>query len=162
MQKKAETRIWAAIIAFFCLFYLTGIMLPVFVNAAATPSKGLIVIDPGHDQADPGAVVPGYEERYINTQLSYKIAKELQNRGYEVWFSHSIFYDPNTPQDIPCLLPPKTGSKYDISTERVPAINQKDPDLAISIHHNAASSSSASGIEVYWRSDGTNPAIHQK
>ena len=162
MQKKAETRIWAAITAFFCLFYLTGIMLPVFVHAAAAPSKGLIVIDPGHDQADPGAVVPGYEERYINTQLSYKIAKELQNRGYEVWFSHSIFYDPNTPQDIPCLLPPKTGSKYDISTERVPAINQKDPDLAISVHHNAASSSSASGVEVYWRSDGTNPAIHQK
>ena len=160
MAKEIWLKICSFLMAIFSLFYLTGIALPIYTSA--TYSKGLIVIDPGHDYVDPGAVRDGYNESDLNAQLSYKLAKELQNRGYEVWFSHSIFYAEGVPQDIPCLLPEKTDSKYDISTERVPAINEKNPDIAISIHHNTASSSSASGVEVYWRSNGTDPSIHQQ
>ena len=97
--------------AIFSLFYLTGIALPIYTSA--TYSKGLIVIDPGHGSVDPGAIRDGYHESDLNAQLSYKLAKELQNRGYEVWFSHRIFYAEGVPQDIPCLLPEKTDSKYD-------------------------------------------------
>lgn len=158
LSKRITAMIVAAVFTFsFVMIYpIWGIA----VNAAGV--RGVVVIDPGHDAGDPGAIVGTTEERYLNAELSYKVAKELQNRNYNVTFSHTINYATEVPQDIPYLLGPQS-TKYDILTQLVPAINTKNPDITISIHQNSAgNNTSANGFEAYWRSNGTPAQNHQK
>lgn len=49
-----------------------------------------------------------------------------------------------------------TTGKTDISlSERVKRCNNYKPDLFVSIHHNAASATTATGTEVFWHTKGT-------
>lgn len=138
-------------------------------NVSAASYRGRIVIDPGHDSYDTGAIgCNGVLERDVNAQLAYRLACNLRSDGFEVYLTHPINYAPGVGNDFECILPDNQGRyKYPIlesegQNSLCGAINRKDPDLAISVHHNAASSLTAQGLEVFWRSSGNNSANHEK
>ncbi|MEG0132740.1 MAG: N-acetylmuramoyl-L-alanine amidase [Clostridium sp.] len=104
----------------------------------------LIVIDPGHNQGgDSGAVASHngitYSETELNMQIASKLKSELERRGYQVAMTRN-------PGEI------DTSNVSDSLKRRVDYANNLNADLFISIHHNAYSSSSANGVEVYYSS----------
>ncbi len=89
-----------------------------------------IIIDPGHGGEDKGAVSKsGVMEKDIVLKIAYKLAKELQKRGYEVVLTRYT--------DVYVPLKDRTG-----------IANSNNGDLFISIHLNA-SYRKASGAETY-------------
>lgn len=89
-----------------------------------------IIIDPGHGGEDKGAVSKsGAMEKDIVLKIAYKLAKELQKRGYEVILTRYT--------DVYVPLKDRTG-----------IANSNNGDLFISIHLNA-SYRKASGAETY-------------
>ena len=128
---------------------LFGCFATLFPIKAATP---VIVINPGHLVGrDSGAVNNNtkIKEADLNAALAAKTAEKLKSIGYEVYLTHPV-----NGCSIPALLTTQQvneGYDSDSSLKTIgDAINAKNPDLAISLHHN--SGGSASGYEFYWSS----------
>ena len=136
--------------SFLTIFVLLfGCFATLFPIKAATP---VIVINPGHLVGrDSGAVNNNtkIKEADLNAALAAKTAEKLKSIGYEVYLTHPV-----NGCSIPTLLTTQQvneGYDSDSSLKTIGnAINAKNPDLAISIHHN--SGGSASGYEFYWSS----------
>lgn len=89
-----------------------------------------IVIDPGHGGYDLGATAFGREEKTDNLQLAQLVAQKLRDAGQNVIMTRN--------SDI--FIPLTT--RADIS-------NKAGADLFISLHRNAYSSPSATGVENF-------------
>ncbi len=128
-----------------------------------SPSDIVIVLDPGHGWTDIGAERNGVEERMLNASLSQKVAEKLQFHGYQVVFSHDISYATHVQSDIKTLLP-KMEKKYDIENELAPAINEKNPHIMISIHHNAMPEEEHQlrGFEAFYRNNNDGQVSESK
>ncbi|MDF2520274.1 MAG: cell wall hydrolase/autolysin [Clostridia bacterium] len=88
-----------------------------------------VMIDIGHGGSDPGAGGNGLIEKDINLQVGLHLREYLNAYDVEV----------------------RTTRETDItlsSDERVALVQSFDPNLCISVHHNAASASEARGAEV--------------
>lgn len=98
----------------------------------------MIIIDPGHGGADPGAVGPsGTREADINLIISRKQQILLVTRGISAALTHEgpgrqPGADPNT----------------DLNA-RARMIHQQRPEITISNHCNAAATTSARGMEIF-------------
>ena len=90
-----------------------------------------IVIDPGHGGKDPGAVSQARQEKQIVLNLSKTLRDILAKKGYKVRLT----------RETDVFLPLRKRTQF--------ATNQK-ADLFVSIHTNASTSRSASGIETYY------------
>lgn len=90
-----------------------------------------IVIDPGHGGTDPGAVGNGLNEKDIVLDVSLRAEKLLREAG-----AHVIMTRDN---DV-----------YPTLTDRVKVANDVSADIFISVHANAAQSTSANGTETFW------------
>ena len=90
-----------------------------------------IVIDPGHGGKDPGAVSQARQEKQIVLNLSKTLSDILVKKGYNVRLT----------RETDVFLPLRKRTQF--------ATNQK-ADLFISIHTNASTARSASGIETYY------------
>ena len=90
-----------------------------------------IVIDPGHGGKDPGAVSQARQEKQIVLSLSKTLRALLVQKGYNVRLT----------READVFLPLRKRTQF--------ATNQK-ADLFISIHTNASTARSASGIETYY------------
>jgi len=101
------------------------------------PSTKTVVIDPGHGGRDGGAVNGRYVEKVAVLDISLKIGKELQKRGYKVHYTRS--------KDVYIQL-----------RDRTRVANDKNADLFISVHANAAPSKdkreSMYGVETFFLS----------
>ncbi len=91
----------------------------------------IVCIDPGHGGNDPGAVANGIREKDANLAVSFLVRDMLQSQG-----------------GIEVLMTRETD-RYVTHTERAAKANQAGADLFISVHHNAASSTEARGLEIY-------------
>lgn len=103
-------------------------------NAYGASLEGaVIVVDAGHGGADPGAVGASkeYTEAALNLILTRKLQRELESLGATVILTRS--------DDTEILL----EDRYRITTE-------VKPDLFLSVHRNASTSSSARGYENYY------------
>ena len=89
-----------------------------------------VVIDAGHGGRDPGTSHNGVVERDINLDVAKRIRTALEKRGYKV-----------------CLT--RDRDKWLSLGERVRLGKRLKGDLFVSIHVNAAESSSAVGFETY-------------
>jgi N-acetylmuramoyl-L-alanine amidase len=147
------------------------LIIPIGSDAVAHAAGNgvFVVINPGHGPTDPGAVANGYTERDLNEKVAVKLGNKLRSLGYTVFLTNKL---KNTSTDLPCLLTSDPnpnnsygGTKYDFSTELLPAINTpwnyssdipvgRKPDLVISLHHNDTEhgypDTSASGYEIYY------------
>lgn len=125
----------------------------IFFSAITYPKEAstkTIVINPGHSidaytgtVYDSGAVSSNVYEATLNYQLAAKLANQLALQGYNVYTTHPVIGWTGK-----SLLTAEQASGLD---NLGPAANSVYPDLAISIHHNAAGAS-ASGFEIYWSS----------
>ncbi len=93
----------------------------------------LIVIDPGHGGKDNGAKSRrGLLEKEVNLKISKRLKKILESRyGYQVILT-------------------RTDDTFIALEERGQIANERDADLFVSVHANAAKRLSAHGIETYY------------
>jgi N-acetylmuramoyl-L-alanine amidase len=99
--------------------------------------KGIrILLDPGHGGSETGSLGPtGYPEKDANLFVSKLLQKELQDKNATVYMTRE--------------------SDRDVSLEdRVKAIDEIQPDLAISLHYNAlpdgGDAIATKGISAFW------------
>ncbi len=98
----------------------------------------LVVIDPGHGGKDDGAKSHGLLEKKINLEVSRLIKRYLEKD-----FGYRVYLTRNDDTFIP------VHDRGDIANER-------EADLFVSIHANAAQRRSASGIETYYLGTGSS------
>lgn len=99
----------------------------------AQPNGKTIVLDAGHGGSDPGAISASgaYNEKTINLSVTKKLESLLKSRGYNVVLTRS-------------------GDSYVGLTERGNISNSAGGDVFVSVHFNAASAASATGIESFY------------
>jgi N-acetylmuramoyl-L-alanine amidase len=94
-----------------------------------------IVIDAGHGGKDPGAVGrKGLKEKDVVLDIAQRLKNILEADGFEVEMT-------------------RNSDNFVSLTRRAETSNKIKPDFFVSIHANAARSSSACGFEVYYLSD---------
>ena len=103
-----------------------------------TSAKGkVIVLDAGHGGDDPGAINGSLKEKNVVLSIAKKAGKELQGRGYKVYYTRS-------------------KDKFINLRDRTKYANDKAADLFISIHANAAPNKTKAatmhGIETFFLS----------
>lgn len=113
---------------------LEATLLPVLVPAHSgnPPRLGRVIIDAGHGGRDRGAENTHMElvESHLTLDLSERLQRLLQNRGYEVMIT-------------------RVQDRYITLEERASIANRMNGDLFVSIHFNAVGSSRVAGIETY-------------
>lgn len=99
--------------------------------------KFTVVIDPGHGGKDPGASVGAVREK----DIVLKITKELEA---------------NLKKDFNVIVT-RGGDQFIPLSDRPKLANSRKADMFISLHVNAAQSSSAKGMEVFYFSKTSSP-----
>ncbi len=99
--------------------------------------KKTIIIDPGHGGRDVGASGKGIYEKTLTLEISKRLRRELQNRGYKVFMT-------------------RTYDKYLSLKDRTEYANARNGEMFISIHANAAAKGKPKqkyqGVEVFYLS----------
>lgn len=99
-------------------------------NTSGSAVKGrIIVLDPGHGGKDPGAVSKGAEEKTVVFNVTKKLKAMLEAKGAIVYLTRS-------------------GDTYPELSERVQYARNKNGEMFISIHANAATAA-ANGTETF-------------
>ena len=116
--------------------------------------KPLVVIDAGHNYGgDEGAIATlngvTYYERDINMKVAIYLKQYLEEKGYKIIMTREA-----TDRD--------TSNLNKSLSDRYNLANNSNADLFISIHHNSATSVTASGTEVYYCNDGTSRVAKSK
>lgn len=99
--------------------------------AGKAPFPARIVVDAGHGGKDHGAIRSGVNEKDLNLSLALMVRDALEAKGFKVYMTRS--------NDVFLPLPQITA-----------ITNQIQPDLFISIHHNASVNAAQHGIETYY------------
>jgi len=105
----------------------------------------VIVIDPGHGGADPGAQNSGLKEKDINLDISLRIRKSLESKGCIVILTREVdkdFYLPG------CVLG-RMAKRAELD-KRIGLATESNADLFISVHTNSFPRSSTYGMETYY------------
>ncbi len=99
-----------------------------------------IAIDAGHGGANSGAtgVKTGIQEKYRNLQIAKYLEKEFIRWGAEVYMTRN--------EDVELSM-----------IDRTLQLREANPDLLISIHHNASSNPNVRGVSTYYRYIGFKP-----
>lgn len=124
-------------------FSLLTICLPnvkAWINSNSLIGK-IICLDSGHGGIDTGAQNNNIIEKDLNLILVKKLEKELTSRGATVYLTREGDYD---------LSKTKIGRKRSDLYNRAKYINEISPDMYISIHLNATSSSKWRGLQIFY------------
>ncbi len=104
----------------------------------------IIIIDPGHGGADPGAIAGDLNEAHLNMTLSLALQKELEKHGAVVKL---------TRHENAGLIPERTMTYHErwsiLQKRKDYAISQKG-DILVSIHINSDKDSRTSGAMVFY------------
>ncbi len=95
------------------------------------PSNKLIAIDPGHGGSDSGACANGLKEKDVNLDVALALRNLLESQGYGVIMT-------------------RTTDIYLSLRQRCDIANNNKADIFVSVHHNAATVSTARGTEVLY------------
>jgi N-acetylmuramoyl-L-alanine amidase len=98
-----------------------------------------VMIDPGHGGKDPGARgIGGIEEKDVVLSIALELAAELR-----------------TDRQVEVLLT-RSDDRYLTLEDRTALANAAEADLFVSVHANASTHRSQSGIEVYYLNNTNN------
>lgn len=99
-----------------------------------------IAVDAGHGGSNSGAtgVTSHLNEKEFNLKIAKELEKYLKRRGAEVFLTR------NADEDLSM-------------TDRIDTLKAENPDLLISIHHNAAGNAEVKGVSTYYRHIGFKP-----
>jgi len=109
-------------------------------------AKGLIIVDPGHGGDDEGTKSlskPVYSEKSFNLITAKFVSSYLRQMGYQV-------------------LMTRIDDNFVSLKNRYEMTNRENPRLFVSVHYNAAPSSDAHGIEVFYYRSEDNQARTQE
>jgi N-acetylmuramoyl-L-alanine amidase len=115
-------------------------------GATAAPENcGTIVIDPGHGGCDPGACnsAMGLKEKDLTLDMATQLARTLQDMGWKVVMTRSA------DRDVSWAHSP---DRVELQA-RADVANINSADAFLSIHCNAAYSSSHNGSSLHWCKD---------
>lgn len=116
------------------------------MNMKAGTSKICVCIDSGHGGDDPGKVGSnGTEEKEINLQIALLLKERLEQEGIEVVMTRET--------DTDLADEGAASQKVSDLQNRVNIIEDADPVVAISIHQNSYTDSSASGAQTFYYGD---------
>lgn len=135
-----------------CFFILTLFLPKVTASVGNLSLLGkVIVLDAGHGGTDSGAQSTTIIEKDLNLILVKKLEKELISRGATIYLTREGDEDLST-----STVNRKRNDLYN----RAKYINSLSPDMYISIHLNATTSSSWKGLQVFYTSkNGENQKI---
>lgn len=103
------------------------------VEPRAQAGRALIVIDPGHGGADPGAIGPtGSREKDTCLAIGQALRAALRRRGLNAILTRGA--------DAEVHLAP-----------RLALVERWKADLFVSLHANSHTTGDAAGLETYWR-----------
>ncbi len=119
-----------------------GIIISLTKTNLTTPR---VILDPGHGGKDPGAIskINGVYEKSLTLKTALALRDMLQQRGYEVIMT-------------------RDSDVYPTLTERAALANDMDGDIFVSIHYNATTKASISGIETYAYSTPDNQYLAEQ
>lgn len=100
-----------------------------------------IVLDAGHGGVDAGAQNNQIKEKEINLTLVKKLEQELTSRGAIVYLTRETDKDLST-----TTINRKRNDLYN----RAKYINDISPDMYISVHLNATTSSAWKGLQIFY------------
>lgn len=120
-----------------------------YVSGTAVEGKRkVIVLDAGHGGGDPGKVgINGAKEKDINLAVAQKIKVLLEKQQIQVIMTRE--------DDRMLSGENATNKKVEDMKARVKLVNEKMPDLAVSIHQNSYQEESISGAQVFYYSHST-------
>jgi len=125
-----------------CFFFLTFFLPRVTASINGYILMGKVIcLDSGHGGIDVGAQSKTIIEKNLNLVLSKKLEKELTSRGAIVYQTREADYDLST-----TTINRKRSDLYN----RAKYINEKKPDMYISIHLNSTTSSSWRGLQIFY------------
>ena len=109
------------------------------------PEQFHVVLDAGHGGLDNGACVAGVTEAVLNLQIVKVLEQELCNRGCVVSLTRIDSESLNSPF--------AKNKKVEDMAKRRAKIKSLQPDLVISIHQNAYSLTSVSGLQCFYANE---------
>lgn len=157
------------------LFLAAGLLVPAPTSAAMIAAiRPSVVIDPGHGGVYPGAVYGRVREADLNLQIARRLRDELKRRSVGASLVRTSDATVRPAVSIPTWRWDSTAGMYvyedrgggdstsllqrDLQ-QRVNIGNKSGADVFVSIHSNAARSSSANGVETFWAPN--DPAARQ-
>jgi N-acetylmuramoyl-L-alanine amidase len=103
---------------------------PVTVRPRPKTGTAVVIVDAGHGGKDPGTLIGGATEKYIDLQVAAKVAALLQQRGVTVVMT-------------------RERDQFIELEERAEVANRRNTDLFVSIHSDSAPDHGISGFTVY-------------
>lgn len=150
-MKKKEIMI--ILIQSILLLYLTGSLLwkyaPQVIQTLghrAFREMPVVVIDAGHGGIDPGKVgIHGELEKDLNLQIAGKCREYLEQQNINVIMTRDT--------DEGLYKEMDTNKKIADMKQRVAIIEEKQPDLVVSIHQNSYTTEEVAGPQVFYYKD---------
>jgi len=105
----------------------------------------VIVIDPGHGGADPGAQNSGLKEKDINLDISLRLRKVLESKGCKVILTREVDKD----FFLPGFVRGRMAKRAELN-QRTELATQNNADLFISVHTNSFPQRNTYGMETYY------------
>ncbi|SDI21564.1 N-acetylmuramoyl-L-alanine amidase [Desulfosporosinus hippei DSM 8344] len=105
----------------------------------------VIVIDPGHGGADPGAQNSGLKEKDINLDISLRLGKVLESKGCKVILTRETDKD----YFLPGFVKGRMAKRAELN-QRIQIASENNADLFISIHANSFPQRNSYGMETYY------------
>ena len=112
--------------------------------------KKVILIDPGHGGSDGGARSnSGVQEKDINLQISLKLKKKLEERGYKSFLTRESDME----------LAPKKKDDLELRCKKKDEVKS---DVFISIHQNKFGQESCWGSQIWYASNDKSKLLADK
>jgi len=115
-----------------------------FVFSSSLKNK-VIVIDPGHGGADPGAQNSGLIEKDINLDISLRLHEILESKGCIVILTRDVDKD----FFLPGFVLGRMAKRAELD-QRINMATENNADLFISIHTNSFPQPNTYGMETYY------------
>ncbi len=137
---------------------IAAVLLAVILCLPAQVFAGRVFVDPGHGGRFPGATYDDIKESDIALAISLELDRQLRARGHETAMSRrsdTVVVGHDIPtwnyiNDQWRYAPDGTYTLRDDLQARCDLANSWGADVFVSIHANAATSTSARGAETYW------------
>ncbi|MBC2726094.1 MAG: N-acetylmuramoyl-L-alanine amidase [Desulfosporosinus sp.] len=111
----------------------------------------VIVIDPGHGGADPGAQNSGIKEKDLNLDISLRVGKVLESKGCIVILTREVDKD----FFLPGFVKGRMAKRVELNS-RINIAKENNADLFISVHANSFPKPNSYGMETYYHLKSSN------
>lgn len=136
--------ILGGILSLLILFIGAGSLKLTSASSSGLKDK-VIVIDPGHGGADPGAQNSGLKEKDLNLDISLRLGKVLESKGCSVILTREVDKD----FFLPGFVKGRMAKRAELNN-RIQIAAENNADLFISIHANSFPQRNSYGMETYY------------